>query len=116
MIILNNQLTRSGIAYNIEISPHILKLEYEEDELEFVFSSNRYKEIFLRKMQDNRDKIHQALSKRYGFEIVNTINILADIKLYSITEKRGFLIKNREESYRCLNTIKLNGLNLTIKN
>lgn len=112
---MSNQLTRSGIAYNLEISPHRLILAYGEEDVEYVFSSNRYKEIFLRKIDDNRFKIHQSLSKRYGFTIVGTINLLADIKLYAMTEKRGFLIKNKEESYKCLNTIRLDGLKMTSK-
>jgi len=113
---MSNQLTRSGIAYNIEISPHNLIMNYGSEEIEFVFSSNRYKEIFLRKLEGNRAKIHESLSKRYGFTIVGTINLLADIKLYSLTEKRGFLIKNKEESYKCLNTIRLDGQKMMNKN
>lgn len=113
---LNNQLTRSGIAYNLDISPHKHIIKYNDQEVEYIFSSDRYKQIFLRKLEDNRKTYNQTLSKRFKFDIVNTNNILCDIKLYSITEKRGFLIKTKEESYRCLSTIKLDGMNLTSKN
>lgn len=102
-------LTRSGVAYNLEISPHLLKVDYPDEELEFVFSSARYKEIFYKKFIDNRLKINESLSNRFGFKIEN--NKLADLKLYSMTEKRGFLIRGKEE-YKCLDTIELIGVNL----
>lgn len=107
------ELTRSGIAYNIEISPYSLIVDYEDEQLEYVFSSQRYKDIFYRKFIDNREKINESLSNRFGFKIEN--NKLADLKLYSMTEKRGFLIKGKEE-FKCLDTIELIGVNLTIKN
>lgn len=111
---MNNQLTRSGVAYNIEISPHKLELEYSDGEvIEYTFSSNRYKEIFLRKYKDNRDKINESLSNRFGVTYTN--NKLCDIKLYSSTEKRGFLIRGKEE-FKCLSTIRLDGQNLMNKN
>ena len=113
---MNNQLTRSGVAYNIEISPHKQILKYGELDVEYVFSSDRYKQIFLRKLEENRSKLNESLSKRYKFTIKNTNHLIADLKLYSMTEKRGFLINTKEESYRCLSTIKLDGMNLTSTN
>lgn len=113
MIILNNQLTRSGVAYNLEISPHRHIINYEDEELEFVFSSDRYKQIFLRKLEDNRLKINESLSNRFGFTFTN--NKLCDLRLYSMTEKRGFLIKGKED-FRCLDTIELTGVILTQRN
>ena len=110
---MNNQLTRSGVAYNLEISPHRLIIEYGDEELEFVFSSDRYKQIFLRKMIDNRIKINDSLTNRFGFSISN--NKLADLRLYSMTEKRGFLIKGKED-FKCLDTIELIGVILTQRN
>ena len=106
-------LTRSGVAYNIEISPYSLIVDYEDEQLEYVFSSQRYKDIFYRKFIDNRGKINESLSDRFGFKIEN--NKLADLKLYSMTEKRGFLIKGKEE-FKCLDTIELNGAILMSKN
>lgn len=106
-------LTRSGIAYNLEISPHSLIVDYEDEQLEYVFSSQRYKDIFYRKFIDNRLKINESLSKRFGIDI--ECDKLSDLKLYSMTEKRGFLIKGKEE-YKCLDTIKLSGVNLIQRN
>ena len=110
---MNNQLTRSGIAYNIEVSPYSLVVDYQDEQLEYVFSSQQYKDIFYKKFIDNRNKINDSLSNRFGFRI--EVNKLADIKLYSMTEKRGFLIKGKEE-YKCLDTIELIGVNLIHRN
>ena len=110
---MSNQLTRSGIAHNLEISPYSLIVDYQDEQLEYIFSSQQYKDIFYRKFVDNRIKINDSLSKRFGFKIEN--DKLADLKLYSMTEKRGFLIKGKEE-FKCLNTIELIGVNLTSKN
>lgn len=106
-------LTRSGIAHNLEISPYSLIVDYQDEQLEYIFSSQQYKEIFYRKFIDNRIKINESLSNRFGFKIEN--DKLADLKLYSMTEKRGFLIKGKEE-YKCLDTIELIGVNLIHKN
>lgn len=110
---MNEGLTRSGIAYNIEIAPYTLVIDYEDETLEYVFTSQRYKDIFYKKFVDNRIKINESLTKRFGIKIEN--NKLADIKLYSMTEKRGFWIKGKED-YRCLDTIELIGATLIQRN
>ena len=107
---MDKKLTRSGIAYDLTISPHKLVLDYEKHSIEYVFSSEFYKTKFLEKLEDNRNTINQALSKKYGFTIEN--NILSDIRLYSHVEKRGFLLNSNGKSYECLNIIKLSGVNL----
>ena len=107
------RLTRSGVAHYIEESPHKKEVVYNEnDKLTFVFSSELYLTIFTRKLEDNRIKINESLSKRFGYQIKH--DKLADIKLYTMTEKRGFLILGNEE-YKCLNTIVLDGASLTNK-
>lgn len=110
---MNNGMTRWGIAHNLEVSPYTLIVDYEDEQLEYVFSSEQYKNIFYKKFIDNRIKINTSLSKRFGFKIEN--DKLADLKLYSTTEKRGFLIKGKEE-YKCLDIIELIGVNLIHKN
>lgn len=99
-------LTRSNIAYDLSISPHILDVHYEDETLYYVFSSELYMNIFKRKFNENRQKINESLTKRFGFEITN--DKLCDLKLYSATEKRGFLIRGKVE-YECLESIRLNG-------
>ena len=110
----NLNLTRSGIAYDLTKSPHRLTLNYENNEVKFVFSSELYKNIFLKKLEENRKKINESLSNRFGINIET--DILCDIKLYSMTEKRGFLLYLNREMTECLNIIKLDGLNPTIRN
>ena len=107
------RLTRSGVAHYIEESPHKKEVVYNEnDKLTFVFSSELYLTIFTRKLEENRVKINESLSKRFGFNIEQ--NKIADIKLYSMTEKRGFYIIGKEE-HKCQSTIRLIGDNLMNK-
>lgn len=108
-----SKLTRSGVAYDLTVSPHKTEVVYSAgDRLEFVFSSELYRDIFERKIEDNREYVNKSLTKRFGYEI--EVNKLADIKLYIATEKRGFLILGEEE-FNCLNNIKLNGVKLISK-
>lgn len=103
------KLTRNGIAYNFKESPYRVTIDYPEgDSIVFVFSSELYVNKFKRKIEDNRQKINFSLSNRFGFLIEN--NKIADLKLYSMTETRGFLILGKEE-YRCLDDIILDGTN-----
>lgn len=105
-----SSLTRYGVAYDLETSPFEYTVNYTEIRyLTFKFSSQLYLDKFKEKLEDNRNKINDSLSNRFGFTIIN--DVLADIKLYSSIEKRGFLIKGKED-YKCLNNIILNGVNL----
>ena len=106
----DTKLTRSGVAYDLTVSPHTLTYNYNGELLTYVFSSKLYMDKFIEKTDENREYINHSLSKRFGFTTVN--NKLCDIKLYSLIEKRGFLIKNDKESFECLNTIKLDGTTL----
>lgn len=108
-----SKLTRNNIAYDLNISPHDLKIEYPDTTIRFVFSSQLYVEKFAEKYKENRSKINQSLSNRFGFTIKN--DILADLKLYITIEKRGFLIYKDGIKFECLNDITLDGLNLTMQ-
>ena len=107
-----SNISRRGVVYNFDISPYKLIVDYQDEELEFVFSSQLYKDKFYEKYLDNRDVINSSLSKRFKLNI--EVNKLADLQLYRNTEKRGFLIRGKEE-YRCLNNLKLDGVNLTTR-
>lgn len=112
---MSNYVTRSQVYHNgLDESIHRYTVQYSEDDLlTFVFSSELYMNIYKRKLEENRSKINESLSKRFGYEIEN--NKLADLKLYSATEKRGFYIIGKEE-FKCLNNIKLDGANLIQRN
>ena len=102
------KLTRSKVAHDLNISPHILEVCYSEySTIKFVFSSELYKDIFVGKMVENRETINQSLTNRFGFNIKN--DKLSDLKLYSKTEKRGFLIYHNGVKIECLNNITLDG-------
>ena len=114
-MIENQLLTKSGVAYDLNISPHEKEIHYnEEDSVVYVFSSNLYKRKFEEKLEDNRRKINESLTKRFGIQIKN--DLLCDLKLYSSIEKRGFLLKNKDEGIKCLNDLILDGQRVIIKN
>ena len=102
-------LTRSKIAYDLNISPHKTSVVYDDSVIEYVFSSNLYKESFLNKITEHREKIGTSLSNRFGFNI--KCDKLADLKLYDTIEKRGFLINVDGEKIECLKHIILDGNN-----
>ena len=108
------QLTRSNIAYDLSISPHRLSVAYEENSLEFVFSSELYKRKFIEKLNDHREQIEISLTKRFGITVRQPI--LADIRLYSTIEKRGFLLVKNGVEVRCPGRIILDGERVTLRN
>lgn len=105
-------LTRSKIAYDLNISPHVSIVSYDHTELKFVFSSALYQRNFSAKLEEHRKKINDSLSNRFGFEVRN--DVLADLRLYLTIEKRGFLIYQDGKKFECLNTLILDGQNLTM--
>lgn len=108
---MEKKLTLHGIAYDLGISPHKVKINYTQNTyIIYVFSSDLYKRKFEERLENNRQNINDSLSKRFNFAIEN--NILCDIKLYSSIEKRGFYLKNNKEGFECLESIKLDGKNL----
>ena len=106
-----NKLTRSNVAHNLDISPHRLDLGYGESNIMYVFSSDLYKRKFLEKLEVNRNSINQSLSNRFGFQIKN--DLLSDLRLYTIIEKRGFLIYHNGVKITCQSRVKINGNNIT---
>jgi hypothetical protein len=111
---MSKLLSRKGVAYDLENTPYVYKVGYGKDVYEYKFSSKLYLEKFMNRSFDYRKQVNESLTNRFGFTIEN--NLLADIKLYSTIEKRGFLIANQNRRFHCLNNIVLDGQNQTIKN
>lgn len=109
-----DNLTRNGITYDISKSPYTLCIKYDVSDLIYHFSSQLYLDKFKSKLEENRKNINDSLTKRFNFEITN--NMLADLRLYTMIEKRGFFIVSGKEKFDCLSNIKLDGLELTTKN
>ena len=109
-----SQLTRNNIAHDLNISPHRFVQRYSNDYVTYVFSSEFYREKFRRECREHSEKVNNSLSNRFGFSI--RAELVADLKLYSAIEKRGFLIYYNEDKVECLNDITLDGLMLTQKN
>lgn len=104
-------LTRSNIAYDLNISPHTEEIEYEGFTIKYVFSSNLYRIKFLSKLGENRGMLNRSLSNRFGFNIDTPL--ISDLKLYTTIEKRGFLIFKDGVKIECRENITLGGLMLT---
>lgn len=108
------KLTRDNIAYDFNISPHKLTVNYPDDNITFVFSSNLYKTNFEKRLEENRENINNSLSKRFG--VIIKADKIADLRLYQNIEKRGFLLYKGLVKIECQNDIILDGQNLTLKN
>ena len=108
------KLTRSNVAYDLNISPHKLTVDYKDEDITYIFSSELYKQKFIDRLEDNRNLINTSLSNRFGFTIIN--NKLSDLKLYLTIEKRGFLIYKGQVKVECLKDIILDGNQMIIEN
>lgn len=107
-------LTRGGVAYNFDVSPYRYNVCYDDDvSITYVFSSNLYRNNFIKHMNVNRRKINKSLSNRFNFEIC--LDVLCDLRLYTSIEKRGFLIYQNGERFECLSNLILDGCSVTMK-
>lgn len=106
-------LTRANIAYNLYKSPHLLEMEYEGQKVIYHFSSELYKVKFEARKEAHRENITESLTNRFGFTIKS--DLIADLRLYSSIEKRGYLISVDGEYQECQNDIILDGLKMTVK-
>lgn len=103
-----SKLSRSKIAYDLNVSPHKFTMIYESEEITYIFSSKLYKDKFIEKLVKNRENINISLSNRFGFKI--SVDMIADLKLYITTEKRGFLLLRGEDKIEWLEHIILDGM------
>lgn len=103
-------LTRRGVAYNLDESPYRLEVPYEDQTLVYVFSSDWNRRRFYDGFLDNREKVSESLSRRFGFEIQN--DLISDVRYYGMIEKRGFLIVNDGVKMLCQDDITLDGAKL----
>lgn len=109
-----SDLTRNGVAYNLDVSPYRYNVDYRNCRITFCFSSGFYLENFTSRLKAHREKLNKSLSNRFGFNYEN--DVLCDIKLYTSIEKRGFLLYQNGERFECLDAITLNGETLTVQN
>lgn len=106
-------LTRAKIAYNLYKTPYVLERVYEGQIIKYHFSSELYKDKFESRTKENRYNLDLSLWNRFGF-IINSA-LIADLRLYSSIEKRGYLISVNGEYVECQNDITLDGLKMTLK-
>lgn len=96
-------LTRSKVAYDLNISPHKINMAYDNQEITFVFSSDLYKRKFHEKLTETRKYYQDSLTNRFGVDVC--LDMLFDIKLYTTIEKRGFLLFVDGDKIECQNNI-----------
>ena len=106
-------LTRAKVCYNLIKTPYTYKVDYEGQTITYHFSSELYKDKFISRIKENRINITYSLSNRFGFHVNS--DIIADLRLYSSIEKRGYLISVDGEHIECQNDIILDGLKLITK-
>ena len=93
-------MTRGGIEYNFSISP----FKVETEKYTFVFSSQLHADKFREGLEENRQRINESLSNRFNIYI--HAEEIADFILYSMIERRGYLVKDREGGViKCQNEI-----------
>lgn len=102
-----SKLSRGKIAYDLNASPYTLTVKYKLHTLTYAFSSQLYRDKFDKTLKENRLKINESLSKRFGFVCV--CDEIADLRNYATIEKRGFLIYKGLVKFECLNDIIFDG-------
>jgi hypothetical protein len=82
--------TQRGVYHNLKESKYTIS----NSEVVFFFSSEYIMNKFLNGYHDHRQKYLQRL-KKLDSHIPLNMNIMADIKFYKATEKRGFRVTLR---------------------
>ena len=107
-------LSRRGVCNDLKTSPFIYNVLYDNDTIDFIFSSKTNMNKFEERKLDNRVNISRSLTGRFKLNI--SMDILADIVLYQKIEHRGFLIKLNNEEVLWPSIIKLDGQIRMLKN
>lgn len=101
-------MTRNGIEYNLNITPYIYEINYDDIIITYRFSS----ETYLKKFEDYKKDLNYIKReqikhyKKYGFKFY--IEHLEDLKNYNSIEKRGFNILIDGEKFTDIEDIDLN--------
>ena len=100
-------LTRNGVAKNLEYSPYIFTEFIDGDQVDFYFSSKLHLNNFIEKRTENYNMLYNHIYKRFKFKV--NCRMLADCNLYQKVETRGFYIKINNKEFLCPNKLTLNG-------
>lgn len=92
--------TYNFIWHDLDESP----INYYIDELNFIFSSSLNRQRFIKKRSDNLIRLEKQ-KKSFLIEDVN-LNLIANLKAYVESEKRGFKIITKDNDgkvveYKC---------------
>lgn len=108
-----SKVSRRGIVYDLTKSDYRVTRCYDGEVVIYVFSSLTYEKKFVERLEENRKRINESLSNRFGYKIEN--DMLCDFVLYNKIEKRGFLILVNGVSVKCQEHITLDGKNPIIR-
>lgn len=90
------KLTANGVCYDLKETP----FQYERFGMVYCFSSRTHQEKFAREYRKREEWLSDSLSRR--FKIKFDADMLADIQLYQMIEKRGFYVFDMEgDAYEC---------------
>jgi len=96
--------SRSNVYRILSESP----FTHEEENIKFFFASQNHLDSFTEKKEENRNSINGSLSNRFKMAI--SLNVLADITLYSKIETRGFYLEIGGVSISWLDKVILDGI------
>lgn len=96
-------ISRNGVYYDLNLSSY----RHTENNITFVFSSQKHLDKFISKIRENREIINRSLSNRFNFDI--DVSVISDIVLYRKIETRGFLLLNEDGVKLCQENLKYVG-------
>lgn len=104
-----DRITRGGIYYDLSVSP----FKFVDNEVTYVFSSQKNLNRFTNLVLEHRIKISKSLTNRFNTKIY--LRAISDIVLYKNIEKRGFLIKlENGGEVRCQESVAVDSDNLIL--
>ncbi|MBO7714061.1 MAG: hypothetical protein J6S85_10855 [Methanobrevibacter sp.] len=107
-------LTRNGVAKNLEKSPYVFTEVIDGKLLSLHFSSKLHLRNFMEKRNDNFVMLYNHIYKRFKYKV--NCKLLSELNLYQKIENRGYYIKFNNEDFQCQSKIILSGVSRMSKN
>lgn len=93
--------TARGVYHDLKESEYIVTV----DGIKFYFSSELYRQKFLKKSWDEKERFNESLNRVYKNQFDLSGDVLAWIRLYNRIEKRGFYIVVDGVEIECLENL-----------
>lgn len=101
-------VTRRGIFHDLTESIYMTTIRYNFGNIEYYFSSRKYREKFLTEYVVKRNDFNEYCHNKWNFNFMN-MNLLSDLIFYKTLEIRGFRIKYEGREFLCPENLILNG-------